>query len=223
MSRFGPPDAVAADRWREAELLDGLELGGIPAAALVSRGQGFKDGAEDVRAFRRSCLTGGVTPSISLLLRSAMKEATTVIRSGRQRETRQGHTGRAAADGERRCGGGGNSRRGRRVAWRAGRGYRAGELRGCLGAWDGINRRRWAPIRRAVLDRDGWRCRKCFKAGRLEIDHVRPLAAGGDVWDLANLEALCRNCHFRKSANEVRKVPIECPPDDEWEALISEL
>ena len=78
MSRFGPPDAVAADRWREAELLDGLELGGIPAAALVSRGQGFKDGAEDVRAFVRACLTGDVTPSISLLLRSAMKEATVV-------------------------------------------------------------------------------------------------------------------------------------------------
>ena len=78
MGRFGPPDAVAADRWREGELKDALDLAGVPASAFVSRGQGFKDGGEDVRAFRRSCLTGRVTPTESLLLRSAMREAVTV-------------------------------------------------------------------------------------------------------------------------------------------------
>ena len=67
MGRFGPPDAVAADRWREGELKDGLDLAGVPQAAFVSRGQGFKDGAEDVRSFRKSCLTGRVTPVESLL------------------------------------------------------------------------------------------------------------------------------------------------------------
>ena len=44
----------------------------------MSRGQGFKDGAEDVRSFRKSCLTGRVMPVESLLLRSAMREAVTV-------------------------------------------------------------------------------------------------------------------------------------------------
>ena len=78
MGRYGPPDAVAADRWREGELKDALDLAGVPQAAFVSRGQGFKDGAEDVRAFRKSCLTGRVTPAESLLLRSAMREAVTV-------------------------------------------------------------------------------------------------------------------------------------------------
>ena len=78
MSRFGPPDAVVADRWREGELRDGLDTAGVPASAFVSRGQGFKDGAEDVRAFRRSCLTGRVTPAESLLLRSAMRESTVI-------------------------------------------------------------------------------------------------------------------------------------------------
>ena len=78
MGRYGPPDAVSADRWREGELRDGLDLAGVPASAFVSRGQGFKDGGEDVRAFRRSCLTGRVTPTVSLLLRSAMREAVTV-------------------------------------------------------------------------------------------------------------------------------------------------
>ena len=32
---------------------------------LDIRGQGFRDGAEDVRAFRRACLEGKVTPAPS--------------------------------------------------------------------------------------------------------------------------------------------------------------
>ena len=39
---------------------------------------GFQDGAADVRAFRRACLEGKVTPLRSLLMRSAMAEARTV-------------------------------------------------------------------------------------------------------------------------------------------------
>ena len=78
VGRYAPPAAVASDRWREGELRDGLDLAGVPASAFVSRGQGFKDGGEDVRAFRRACLTGRVTPAESLLMRSAMREATTV-------------------------------------------------------------------------------------------------------------------------------------------------
>ena len=39
---------------------------------------GFKDGAEDVRAFRNGCADGRVTTVPSLLLRSAMSEARTV-------------------------------------------------------------------------------------------------------------------------------------------------
>ena len=53
MSRFGPPDAVAADRWREAELKDALDSAGVPAGVYVERGQGFKDGAQDVCDFRK--------------------------------------------------------------------------------------------------------------------------------------------------------------------------
>ena len=78
MERFGRPDLVVADRWREAELRDALEKAGVPPAALEVRGQGFKDGAEDVRAFRRACAEGKVAPSPSLLLRSAMAEARTI-------------------------------------------------------------------------------------------------------------------------------------------------
>ena len=76
--RYGAPFAVASDRWREAELRDALKAAGLPLAKLELRGQGFRDGAEDVRAFVRWCLEGKVTPLPSMLLASAVGEARTV-------------------------------------------------------------------------------------------------------------------------------------------------
>ncbi len=78
LDRFGRPARIVADRWREAELRDALDAAGVPLAALAFRGMGFKDGAEDVRGFRRACAEGRVTPAPSLLLRAAMAEARTV-------------------------------------------------------------------------------------------------------------------------------------------------
>ena len=78
LGRFGRPAALVADRWREAELRDALEAIGFPQAALITRGQGYKDGSEDVRCFRRAFLEGRVTPVPSLLLTAAMGEARTV-------------------------------------------------------------------------------------------------------------------------------------------------
>ena len=79
MERFGAPTALASDHWREEVLREALKAAGVPLAALEMRGMGFKDGAADVRAFTRSCLEGKVTPAPSLLLRSAMSEARTVM------------------------------------------------------------------------------------------------------------------------------------------------
>ena len=76
--RFGQPVGIASDRWRESELRDALKASGIPVTKLELRGMGYKDGAEDVRAFRRWCLEGKVTPVKSLLLTSAISEARTV-------------------------------------------------------------------------------------------------------------------------------------------------
>ena len=57
--------------------------------------------------------------------------------------------------------------------------------------------RAWARARRAALDRDGWRCRRCGHPGDLEVHHVTPLEAGGAALALAlaNLETLCTRCH----------------------------
>ena len=95
MDRFGSPVAVASDRWRQGELLDALDLAGIPQGIYMARGMGFKDGAEDVRNFRRACLEGRVTPIVSLLLRAGMSEAVTVSDpAGNQKLAKGGEGGR---------------------------------------------------------------------------------------------------------------------------------
>ena len=66
---------------------------------------------------------------------------------------------------------------------------------------DAIDWRTWALLRRAVLNRDGYRCAKCGLASRLEVDHVVPLAHGGTS-DLVNLQALCRTCHIAKTRTQ---------------------
>ena len=78
LARFGPPDVVVSDRWRESELRDALDLAGVPASAFSARGQGWKDGAQDVRGFRRACIDGRVKASRSLMIRAALSEAVTV-------------------------------------------------------------------------------------------------------------------------------------------------
>lgn len=76
--RWGKPSAIVCDRWREGELRDCLRALRWPRTALIVRGQGYKDGGEDVRDFRRAFLEGDVTPVESLLLTSAMSEARTI-------------------------------------------------------------------------------------------------------------------------------------------------
>lgn len=84
-----------------------------------------------------------------------------------------------------------------------------------------LDRKRWGAVRRLVLIRDGYRCVKCQKAGRLEVDHVKPLNKGGDAWDLANLQTLCRGCHIAKTKSEQAKPPS--PAAKGWEKLVEDL
>ena len=75
LERWGRPVAITCDRWRLAELKQHLEAVSFPLAELVERGQGFKDGGQDVRDFRAGVLGDHVRPSRSLLLTAAMSEA----------------------------------------------------------------------------------------------------------------------------------------------------
>ena len=72
---------------------------------------------------------------------------------------------------------------------------------------------RWARLRRAILDRDGWRCQRCGRYGRMEIHH-----ADGDPMnnDVDNLRTLCRSCHIRHHA------PAITPAVAAWRALVDE-
>ena len=65
-----------------------------------------------------------------------------------------------------------------------------------------IDRRRWRQLRCPVRQRAAWRCERCGRAGRLEVDHKTPLRDGGALYDLDNLQALCRGCHIEKTRGE---------------------
>ena len=97
VERWGRPAAIVADRWREAELREVLDKAGFPQTALLFRGQGFKDGAEDVRRFRKACLELAVVAPESLLLRSAIGEARVVSDpAGNSKLAKQSQGGRRA-------------------------------------------------------------------------------------------------------------------------------
>ena len=83
-----------------------------------------------------------------------------------------------------------------------------------------LDRKRWQLVRLRVFERDGWRCVRCGRAGRLECDHVVPLREGGDPWDKAGLQTLCRGCHIAKSAGESRESD---PARNAWRAMVAEL
>lgn len=70
--------ALTCDRYRQAELLDALAAAGI-RAPVVFRGQGFRDGGQDVEGFRKAVFDGEVRTSPSLLMRSAAADALVVV------------------------------------------------------------------------------------------------------------------------------------------------
>ena len=87
--RWGFPDVIVCDRWREAELRDSLEKAGFPLTALEVRGQGFKDGGEDVRLFREACLADAVKPARSILVDGRHERGPRGHGRGRECETQQ--------------------------------------------------------------------------------------------------------------------------------------
>ena len=65
----------------------------------------------------------------------------------------------------------------------------------------------WDKTRERILRRDCGLCQPCKRRGllttALQVDHIVPKAAGGtDAW--TNLQAICNECHNRKTATERR-------------------
>lgn len=59
----------------------------------------------------------------------------------------------------------------------------------------------WKTIRREVLLRDDYRCQikleGCTQVAE-EVDHILPVALGGEWFDKDNLRASCRACNLRR-------------------------
>ena len=81
-----------------------------------------------------------------------------------------------------------------------------------------LNAQRWACVRRAAFERDGYRCTECRRAGRLEAHHEPPLRDGADPYDLDGIRTLCRACHIE------RHRPDEMTPGRaDWLAFVDNL
>lgn len=73
--RWGDPAAVAGDRFRGAELLDGLAAIGVGPDRFVSRGMGWQDGAADVSDFRLAAISRAIRVRQSYAMRHALGAA----------------------------------------------------------------------------------------------------------------------------------------------------
>ncbi len=81
---------------------------------------------------------------------------------------------------------------------------------------------RWKALRAAILERDGYRCRSCGARGRLEVDHVEPVRSAPErAYDPENLQALCAQCHTRKTRIECGHAPPD-PRRAAWRTLLSQ-
>ena len=75
-ARWGRPDKILIDRWRASELADAIDDISWQSIPLITRGMGYRDGAEDVRGFRKACAEHLISPvKPSILLTGALSEA----------------------------------------------------------------------------------------------------------------------------------------------------
>jgi len=82
---------------------------------------------------------------------------------------------------------------------------------------------RWKKLRAWVL-LDSPLCAECNRRGETVpatvVDHRTPVAAGGAMYEIENLQALCKPCHARKTGEERRGGAAkweEAEAEDDWE------
>lgn len=64
-------------------------------------------------------------------------------------------------------------------------------------------RRDLEKARLFVFHRDKGVCKKCGKKQeRYDVDHITPISKGGDLFNIENLQTLCKQCHREKSRSE---------------------
>jgi 5-methylcytosine-specific restriction endonuclease McrA len=81
---------------------------------------------------------------------------------------------------------------------------------------------RWPALRLQAKRRDRFRCVECNAAGRLEVDHIKPVRTHPELsFDLSNLQTLCASCHTKKTRLECGHVPLD-PQRQAWRDLLTE-
>ena len=77
----------------------------------------------------------------------------------------------------------------------------------------------WQQIRLRILARDAGLCQVCLRTGLLtpaqEVDHIKPRSKGG-THDERNLQAICRECHVKKTAADEGKTRRAAIGADGW-------
>ena len=65
------------------------------------------------------------------------------------------------------------------------------------------NRKLSETTKKVVAANQQWSCKLCNRMldASYEVDHIKPLYKGGTN-DITNLQALCRNCHGKKTIND---------------------
>lgn len=62
--------------------------------------------------------------------------------------------------------------------------------------------------RRAVYERDGYRCALCDSGSHLQIHHAIPRGRGGDQTSEQNLITLCATCHTQAHGLNLENSPL---------------
>lgn len=65
----------------------------------------------------------------------------------------------------------------------------------------------WKRLRKAVLHRDGYECKRCGSKLKLEVHHIKKMIDGGEPMDMNNLMVLCKLCHFK--ADDISKNRVQ--------------
>lgn len=67
------------------------------------------------------------------------------------------------------------------------------------------NSARWKRLRGRLLRDQPWCPTPGCPNPTREVDHVLPIEDGGAPYDESNLQALCRICHSKKTADDVKR------------------
>jgi len=67
-------------------------------------------------------------------------------------------------------------------------------------------------MRRSILKVQEGKCASCKEKIRHDwrhpyvLDHIRPIAMGGNQWDRGNLQILCEQCNKAKTARDMGRI-----------------